>query len=53
MKQLATDPWTDIDAFTRNSKISLDAWELEMVEMLDDLWLAQQVKTIKANTPST
>nr|DAH82774.1 MAG TPA: INTERFERON-BETA, HELICAL CYTOKINE, IMMUNE SYSTEM [Caudoviricetes sp.] len=32
--------WPDIDAFVRNSGISLCAWEIEVIEDLDDLFLA-------------
>jgi hypothetical protein len=32
--------WPDIDAFLRNSGISLSPWELEIVEALDDVFLS-------------
>lgn len=36
--------WPDIDAFCRNARFPLNQWEVEVVEMLDDLFLAQQSK---------
>ena len=32
--------WTDIDAFCRRTGTRLDRFETEMIEMLDDLYLA-------------
>lgn len=34
--------WPDIDAFVRNSRITLTPWEIEIVEELDDLYLASK-----------
>lgn len=36
--------WSDIDAFCRNTKTQLSEWEIELIEMLDDLLLASQSK---------
>ena len=33
--------WPDIDAFTRLSGLRLAAWEIELIEQLDELWLRQ------------
>lgn len=33
--------WPDIDAFLRHNNKRLAPWELEIVEMLDDLFLAE------------
>ena len=32
--------WPDIDAFCRHSRLSLQAWEVEIIEDLDDLYLS-------------
>lgn len=31
--------WSDIDAFCRHSRRMLDPWEIELIEMLDDVYL--------------
>lgn len=31
--------WPDIDAFERRSHINLTAWEIEIIEMIDDLYV--------------
>jgi len=36
--------WPDIDAFVRHSRISLDPWEVEVIEGLDDLFVSAQNK---------
>lgn len=36
--------WGDIDAFSRNSRISLAPWEVEILEALDDAYLGQDKK---------
>lgn len=41
--------WTDLDAFTRLTGIRLSPFEIELVEMLDALWIAEKVK---ASQPS-
>jgi len=33
--------WSDIDAFMRLSGVRLAPWEVEVIEDLDDAWLAQ------------
>lgn len=42
--------WPDIDAFIRNSKFNLAPWEIEIIEMLDDLYMAQQAKSQSKET---
>jgi hypothetical protein len=34
--------WPDIDAFLRHSRINLSSWEIEILEDLDDLYLAER-----------
>jgi hypothetical protein len=34
--------WPDIEAFCRIGKISLSPWEIEIIETLDDLYLATE-----------
>lgn len=34
--------WPDIDAFCRNARFPLAEWEVELIEMLDDLFLVSQ-----------
>jgi hypothetical protein len=36
--------WSEIDAFVRNSRTALAPWEVEIIEMLDDLFRAEQAK---------
>lgn len=36
--------WPDIDAFVRLSGAALEPWEIEVIEHLDGLYLAQQAK---------
>jgi hypothetical protein len=36
--------WPEIDAFVRNSRVRLAPWEVEIIEMLDDLFRAEQGK---------
>jgi hypothetical protein len=36
--------WSDIDAFVRNSGLRFAPWEVEMIEALDDLLMAQMTK---------
>ena len=36
--------WGEIDAFVRTSGITLAPWEVEIVEMLDDLFRIEQSK---------
>lgn len=31
--------WLDMDAFQRVAGVRLQQWEVEVIEMLDDLWL--------------
>jgi hypothetical protein len=40
--------WPDIDAFVRHARLDLTPWEVEIVEMLDDLYLAQVSKRSSA-----
>jgi hypothetical protein len=43
--------WPDIDAFVRNSRLDLQPWEIEIIEDLDDLYLAAQSEaTTSTNT---
>lgn len=36
--------WTDVDAFVRHSRVTLAPWEVEIIEMLDDLFRVEQGK---------
>lgn len=36
--------WADIDAFLRHTRLPLVPWEIEMIETLDDLYMAQQAR---------
>lgn len=36
--------WPDIDAFMRNTRTRLDPHDIEMIEQLDDLFLASSAK---------
>lgn len=36
--------WSEIDAFVRNSRVKVAPWEIEVIEMLDDLFRAEQAK---------
>lgn len=36
--------WPDIDAFVRQSGVRFAPWEVEIIEALDDLYLAQAAK---------
>ena len=38
--------WPDIDAFVRNTRSSLDPFDIEMIEELDDCYLAAQLKEL-------
>jgi hypothetical protein len=38
--------WPDIDAFCRNAGVILTAWEVDLIEMLDDLLLVEKAKEI-------
>jgi len=40
--------WSEIDAFCRLSGVRLAPWEVEIVEALDDAYMAEQVKDAKA-----
>lgn len=37
--------WSDIHAFIAASGFRLVPWEIEMIEQLDDLWLAERART--------
>lgn len=39
--------WPDIDAFVRNSMTRLYPWEIEFIEMIDDLFLSEHSKNTK------
>lgn len=36
--------WPDLDAFVRHSRVTLAPWEVAIIEMLDDLFRAEQAK---------
>jgi hypothetical protein len=38
--------WQDIDAFCRVTRMSLVPWEIEVIEMLDDMWRSERVKAL-------
>lgn len=42
--------WPDIDAFLKRSGVHLDHWEIEIVEELDDAYMAEQARLVKAAT---
>lgn len=37
--------WPDLDAFLRLSKLNLAPWEIEVIEDLDDTYMAVQAET--------
>lgn len=39
--------WPDLDAYCRMTRTTLAPWEVEMLEDLDSLWLAERAKEIK------
>jgi hypothetical protein len=41
--------WPDVDAFCRNTKTQYSEWEIELIEMLDDLLLASQSKETESD----
>lgn len=45
--------WPDIDAFTRHARMSLAPWELEIIEMIDDLYMIEQAKSARARMDQT
>jgi hypothetical protein len=42
--------WPDLDAFCRMTRTRLVPWEVEMIEDLDSLWLAEKAREIKARS---
>lgn len=38
-------PWTEIEAFSRLTRTRLTPWEVEIVEMLDNLYRIEQSRT--------
>lgn len=40
--------WPDIDAFVRNSRMVLRPWEIEVIEMLDNFYMADQARQARA-----
>ncbi len=44
--------WPDLDAFCRMTRTRLVPWEVEMIEDLDGLWLAEKAKEIKNRSQS-
>jgi hypothetical protein len=45
--------WPDIDAFCRHSRFYLVPWEIEILEMLDNVFLEQQSKSQAGDTTTT
>jgi hypothetical protein len=43
--------WPDIDAFVRNAHMTLLPWEIEILEDLDDTYLAEQAKRLAKRKP--
>jgi hypothetical protein len=39
--------WSEIDAFVRLSGVSLTLWDIEAIEMLDDIFRTEQAKSAK------
>lgn len=39
--------WPDLDAYCRMTRARLAPWEVEMIEDLDNLWLAEKAREIK------
>jgi hypothetical protein len=44
--------WSEIDAFCRLSGVRLAPWEVEIVEALDDAYMAEQAKDARARAES-
>lgn len=44
--------WPEIDAFVRHSRFVLAPWEIEIIEMLDDLDRVEQAKNQKSRSES-
>lgn len=42
MSGLSPIGWSDIDAFSRRAQVRLAPWEIELIEELDDVYLAHQ-----------
>jgi hypothetical protein len=40
--------WSDLDAFVRMTRCPLSPWEIEVIERLDDLFMAEQARAVKA-----
>ncbi len=40
--------WLDIDAFLRVTRLRLDPAEIEIIEMLDGVFLSKQAEQVKA-----
>lgn len=36
--------WPDIDAFVRHTRSELVPWEVEFIEVIDDLFMAEQAR---------
>jgi hypothetical protein len=36
--------WPDIDAFARHARVTFTDWDLEIIEMLDDVYLSEHSK---------
>jgi hypothetical protein len=45
--------WPEIDAFVRNSRVTLSPWEIETLEDIDDLYVAEQARQMAASTQKT
>ena len=45
--------WPAIEAFQRVIHRSLAPWEIELIEMIDDLFLAEAARSAKAMSPKT
>lgn len=41
--------WPDFDAFIRVSRVPLNAFEIELIEVLDDAWLTEARRTPEAS----
>lgn len=45
--------WIDLDAYQRMTGIRLSPWQIEMIEMLDGLYLGAVAKNVKSPQEST
>ena len=42
--------WPDLHAFTATTGFRLAPWEIEMIEQIDDLWLAERARSARSGS---